>query len=100
MGKGKSNMSKRARIMRAFKEHKRLSNYELNKISQRFGSVIHDLRKEGWNIVTVDVDRSRGHYEYVYKRPYDNKRDGMQYEELPMSKSNFFENAMRRLKIK
>lgn len=97
-------MSKRARIMRAFKEKKRLSNYELNKISQRFGSVIHDLRKEGWSITTVAVDVQKGHYEYVYKRPYTKRDDSvlgshkLEYEVDEPKRSNFFETAMRKLK--
>lgn len=67
MKKQKSYMSKEARILRLFKEQKRLTQRELNRISYRYGSIIHTLRKEGHNIVTVPVDYRTGQFEYVYK---------------------------------
>lgn len=104
MGKVKSNMSKEARILRLFKEKKRLTQRELNRISYRYGAIIYELRKEGNSITTVPIDVRNGIYEYVYKRPYT-KRDNsvlgsheLYFEELPVAKSNFFENAMRRLR--
>ena len=69
MGKVKSNMSKEARILMLFKEKKRLTQRELNRISYRYGGYIYLLRKEGHNIQTVTINRSEGHFEYVYKRP-------------------------------
>jgi len=107
MGKVKSNMSKEARILRLFKEKKRLTQKELNRISYRYGGYIYLLRKEGHNIQTVIINRSEGHFEYVYKRPYNKKDDGtvlgshkLYFEEVKPQRSNFFENAMQRLKKK
>lgn len=107
MGKVKSNMSKEARILRLFKEKKRLTQKELNRISYRYGAIIYELRKDGNSITTVPIDARNGHYEYVYKRPYNKKDDGsvlggyeLYYEEDRNKRSNFFENAMQRLKKK
>lgn len=107
MGKVKSNMSKEARILRLFKEKKRLTQKELNRISYRYGAIIYELRKEGNSITTVPIDVKNGHYEYVYKRPYNKKDDGtvlgshdLYFEENKPKHSNYFLNAMQRLKKK
>lgn len=94
-------LSKHARILMLFKEKRRVTQRELNRISYRYGSVIHDLRKEGHEIVTVPIDYTTGHFEYQYKRGISrkNKRDGMVYEELKDTpKSNFFTSRFKKVK--
>ena len=39
---------------------------ELNAISYRYGSVIHNLRKRGHVILTIPINRHTGHFKYVW----------------------------------
>lgn len=64
------NFTQEHKILTLLKTKGHASNYELNKIAQRFGQYIHTLRKEGHIIHTYQVTRS--HYEYYY---YGHKDD-------------------------
>jgi hypothetical protein len=44
-----------------------MSNLELSKITLRYGSVIHRLRKKGFDIETVPVNPSTGYYKFIWK---------------------------------
>lgn len=57
--------SKHVRVLKALKGGRK-SNYELSKISLRFGGIIHELRKEGFIIVTHQVNGD-GLFEYTYR---------------------------------
>lgn len=59
--------SKYMRVLNKLKADGRVSNWDLNKIAFRYGSIIFDLRKAGHNILTVCVDNQTGHYDYVWK---------------------------------
>lgn len=57
--------SKTERVLKRLQKKKRVTNRELNKICFRYGSSIHELRKEGHNIKTVRINND-GLYEYIY----------------------------------
>lgn len=57
--------SKTARVLKKLQKKKRVTNRELNKICFRYGSSIHELRKEGHIIKTVRINND-GLYEYIY----------------------------------
>lgn len=44
-----------------------VSNWDLNKITFRYGAVIHQLRKDGWLIDTINTDPKNGLYHFVYR---------------------------------
>ncbi len=44
-----------------------VTNGQLNRVTFRYGAVIHRLRKEGWLIDTIPIDRKNGYYRYIYK---------------------------------
>lgn len=92
----KSNMSKTARILRLFQQKGRLTQQELNRISYRYGGIIHELRKEGHNIVTVPV-KPPSHYDYQYKpdEPEVLESYNMHYEDLP--KTNLVTRFMKKI---
>lgn len=93
-----NKLSKHTRILMLFKEKRRVTQRELNRISYRYGSIIHELRKEGHTIVTVPIDRATGEFEYQYKRAARNNRDGMNYEDVPNTpKSNFLTSRLKKL---
>lgn len=57
--------SKHVRVLNALKSGRK-SNHELNKICFRYGSIIHDLRKEGHTIITHRLNND-GLFEYTLK---------------------------------
>lgn len=57
--------TKTARVLKKLQTAQTVTNWELNKISFRYGSCIHDLRKEGHVIKTNRINND-GLYEYSY----------------------------------
>lgn len=57
--------TKAARILKKLQIDQTVTNWELNKITFRYGSCIHDLRKEGHVIKTNRINND-GLYEYSY----------------------------------
>lgn len=95
----KNQLSKHARILKLFKEQRRLTQKDLNRISMRYGAIIHELRKEGNEIVTIPINHQTGHFEYQYKRGPAKQEDmAMEYEVLDEPKSNFFTRRMKGVK--
>ena len=58
--------TKTARVLKLLQSKPAVTNWELNKICFRFGSSIHDLRKEGHIIKTNCLNNKTGLYEYKY----------------------------------
>ena len=58
-------MSKKEKILSLLLDGKRHSNEELADISFRFGSLIHDLRKEGYCIETIRTDGNEFSYQLI-----------------------------------
>lgn len=57
--------TKTARVLKLLQSKKNVTNWELNKITFRYGSCIHELRKEGHVIKTNRLNND-GLYEYKY----------------------------------
>ena len=60
-----SNTSQTAKILRLFKEHGELTNYQLNKVCLRYAARILNLRNEGH--IIVSVHENGGLWRYVYQ---------------------------------
>ena len=58
-------LTKEARILRLLKSKGRATNAELNRICFRYGARIHDLRSDGYIIVTNRL--KSGLFEFVFK---------------------------------
>jgi len=76
--------SKTSRILILLKDKRRVTQQELTRVALRYGSIIHELKKEGHLIDAICIDRTRGQWEYVYHAPVKSKnnRDGMSYESM------------------
>jgi hypothetical protein len=57
--------SQAARILKLLKQHGELTNYDLNRICFRYSARIHELRREGHNIIRIHDHGSQ--WRYVYK---------------------------------
>lgn len=44
-----------------------VSNFALNKVAFRYGSIIHRLRQDGYIIETVAVKPSTGYFKFYYR---------------------------------
>lgn len=58
-------LSQEARILKLLKTKGRATNVELNRICFRYGARIHDLRREGHDIVTNRL--KAGLYVFIYR---------------------------------
>lgn len=63
--------SKHQRVKELFETKRSVYNYELNKIAFRYGSIIHDMRKDGHVIVTNRINND-GLVQYIYKGKGEN----------------------------
>lgn len=50
---GEMKESQTSKILKLLKEKGNATNIELNKICYRYGARIHELRQEGYNIISV-----------------------------------------------
>jgi hypothetical protein len=60
-----TNKSQTAKILRLFKRHTVMSNYELERICHRFGARLYELRQEGHLIVPQHVKGNKWNYHYL-----------------------------------
>lgn len=88
---GHESLSKIGRILRYLKLNGEATNRELNRISFRYGSCIHELRKEGWIIRTHQLDND-GLYKFTFH--------GHESQTEEQKKSGFFHRNMAKLGIK
>lgn len=62
----KQKISQKERVLNYLRAKKAGAfNYELNKICFRYGGRIKDLRDEGFQIISVPVDRPQGLWRYI-----------------------------------
>lgn len=47
------SLSQTARILKLLKTNGSATNRELNRVCFRYGARLHDLRREGWDILSV-----------------------------------------------
>lgn len=66
-------VTKAAKVLKKLQKEKDVYNSELNRISFRYGSIIHELRKEGHVIKTVRINND-GLYLYKYIGQYEDEK--------------------------
>lgn len=62
-----------AKILRLLKTNTTVPNYELNKVCFRYSARIHDLRREGHNIVATHVKDSQWDFSLIPERLVENE---------------------------
>lgn len=71
------NISQTAKVLRLLKDKRVASNTELNKICFRYSARIHELRREGYIIVTTSLGDGLYHFHFMGHREneFDESRD-------------------------
>ena len=72
-GLGKVGMSQTTKILKLLKEKETVTNAELNRVCFRYGARLHELRRDGYIIVTNRINND-GLYSFVYKGHKDDGR--------------------------
>lgn len=66
--------SQSSKILKLFKEKGTVTNHELNRICFRYGARIHELRNDGYIIVTSKL--KEGLFSFTYKGHRDSEKKG------------------------
>ena len=84
--------TKTARVLKLLQSKPAVTNRELNNICFRYGSIIHDLRKEGHVIKTNCLNNKTGLYEYKYFG-LDERQQQLDKQQRSKAKKNLLERV-------
>lgn len=90
-------ITKTAKVLKLLKNNERVTNRELNRICFRYGSCIHELRKEGHVIKTNRLNND-GLYEYIYHGLSDEAKLDNHLEQVKKNPERYDRNLIKRTK--